>query len=42
MSTIPDAIIAAMALTRNAKLYTFNTRHFEIVEGLDTAAPYVR
>lgn len=32
--SIPDAIIAATALTHNLVLVTFNQTHFEIVSGL--------
>lgn len=40
--SIPDYLIAAMALARSARLYTFNSRHFSNVPGLDVQAPYVR
>ncbi len=40
--TIPDALIAAMALTRAATLYTFNLKHFSPIRGLQVATPYVR
>jgi hypothetical protein len=39
---IPDCLIAATALSRNACLYTFNLKHFQIVPGLDVAQPYSR
>ena len=37
---IPDCLIAATALARNARLYTFNLKHFQVVPGLDVARPY--
>jgi len=40
--SIPDCLIAAMALTRSARLYTFNRKHFKIVAGLDVEEPYPR
>jgi tRNA(fMet)-specific endonuclease VapC len=39
---IPDCLIAASALTRNARLYTFNFKHFQVVPGLDVERPYPR
>lgn len=33
--SIPDCLIAAMALSRSALLYTFNLRHFQALPGLD-------
>ena len=39
---IPDCLIAAMALTRGARLYTFNMKHFQVVPGLDAQQPYPR
>ena len=39
---IPDSLVAAMALTRSATLYTFNLRHFRIIAGLDVQEPYAR
>jgi len=39
---IPDCLIAAMALSRSARLYTFNLKHYQIIEGLDAHAPYTR
>jgi hypothetical protein len=39
---IPDCLIAATALTRRARLYTFNFKHFQVVAGLDVAHPYSR
>jgi len=32
---IPDCLIAATALSRGARLYTFNLKHFRVVPGLD-------
>jgi tRNA(fMet)-specific endonuclease VapC len=40
--SIPDCLIAAMALARSARLYTFNLKHFQIVSGLDARQPYPR
>lgn len=37
-----DCLIAAMALARDARLLTFNLRHFGVVAGLEAARPYVR
>jgi tRNA(fMet)-specific endonuclease VapC len=39
---IPDALIAATALSRTARLYTFNLKHFQIIPGLDVQPPYQR
>ena len=39
---IPDCLIAAIALRRNIKLYSFNLRHFRALPGLNCAAPYER
>ncbi len=39
---IPDCLIAATALTRTARLYTFNVKHFQAVPGLDVQQPYRR
>lgn len=39
---IPDALIAATALSRTARLYTFNLKHFQIIPGLDVQQPYQR
>lgn len=40
--SIPDCLIAAMALARSVPLYSFNVRHFRIVSGLDVQEPYTR
>jgi tRNA(fMet)-specific endonuclease VapC len=40
--SIPDCLIAAMVLSRSARLYTFNLRHFRALPGLDAQAPYPR
>ena len=40
--SIPDCLIAAMALTRSARLYTFNLKHFQIISGLAVQVPYAR
>jgi predicted nucleic acid-binding protein len=39
---IPDCLIAAMALSRGVRLYTFNLKHFGVVPGLDAQRPYPR
>lgn len=39
---IADCLIAATALARAAKLYTFNLKHFQVVPGLDAQQPYPR
>ncbi|MGO9270567.1 MAG: type II toxin-antitoxin system VapC family toxin [Terriglobia bacterium] len=39
---IPDCLIAATALSRGARLYTFNLKHFRVVPGLDVQQPYGR
>jgi predicted nucleic acid-binding protein len=36
--SIPDYLIAAMALNRSARLYTFNAKHFGIIGDLDIQA----
>jgi predicted nucleic acid-binding protein len=40
--SIPDCLIAAMALHRETRLYTFNLKHFSAIPGLDVQAPYAR
>ena len=40
--SIPDCLIAAMTLSRSARLYTFNLRHFRAVPELAVEAPYAR
>jgi predicted nucleic acid-binding protein len=40
--SVPDCLVAAMAFTRSATLYTFNLRHFRIIPGLDVQEPYSR
>jgi len=39
---IPDCLVAATALARNARLYTFNLKHFQVVPGLNAERPYSR
>ena len=39
---IPDCLIAATALARSARLYTFNLKHFGVVPALDVQQPYGR
>ncbi|MGH9622537.1 MAG: type II toxin-antitoxin system VapC family toxin [Bryobacteraceae bacterium] len=40
--SIPDLLIAAVAISRKARLYTFNLKHFQVVDGLDAEPPYQR
>lgn len=40
--SIPDSLIAAMALSRSARLHTFNLKHFRSISQLDVQAPYFR
>ena len=40
--SIIDCFIAAQAISRKATLYTFNLKHFGVIEGLDACAPYQR
>jgi predicted nucleic acid-binding protein len=40
--SIPDCLIAAMALARGVRLYTFNLKHFQGLSGLDAQPPYSR
>jgi hypothetical protein len=40
--SIPDCLISAMSLTRNAKLFTFNTKHFQLIDGITIEQPYSR
>lgn len=39
---IPDCLIAAAALCRNATLHTFNLKHFQKIHGLQVTEPYSR
>jgi predicted nucleic acid-binding protein len=39
---IPDCLVAAMSLTRKARLYTFNLKHFQVISGIDVQEPYSR
>jgi predicted nucleic acid-binding protein len=39
---IPDCLVAAMALVRRARLYTFNSKHFRVIPGVDAQEPYSR
>jgi predicted nucleic acid-binding protein len=41
-SSIPDCLIAAMALQRSAMLYTFNTKHYRHIPELELQIPYTR
>jgi predicted nucleic acid-binding protein len=40
--SIPDYLIAAMALARATRLYSFNLKHFQVVPSLDVQEPYAR
>ncbi len=40
--SIPDCLIAAMALERSLRLYTFNLKHYHVISGLDVQEPYQR
>jgi predicted nucleic acid-binding protein len=39
---IPDCLVAAMALERSLRLYTFNLKHYRVITGLDAQEPYQR
>jgi hypothetical protein len=39
---IPDCLVAARSLTRKARLYTFNLKHFQVISGIDVQEPYSR
>ncbi len=40
--SIPDCLVAAMTLERSLRLYTFNSKHYRVVTGLDVQEPYQR
>jgi predicted nucleic acid-binding protein len=40
--SIPDGLIAPMTLSRGARLYTFNLKHFRAVPNLDVQVPHFR
>lgn len=40
--SIPDCLVAAMAINRGATLLTFNLKHFKVFAGLSFTAPYTR
>ena len=40
--SIPDCLVAAMALERSLSLYTFNVKHYRVVSGLNVQEPYQR
>ncbi len=40
--SIPDCLIAAMALKRSTRLYSFNLKHYGQIDDLDVKAPYER
>lgn len=37
-----DALISSCAVSHSATLYTFNSKHYQIVQGLVIEEPYVR
>ena len=39
---IPDCLIAATALVRGARLFSFNIKHFGVIPGLEVQQPYKR
>ena len=39
---IPDCLVAAMALVRQPRRYTFNSKHFRVIPGVDAHEPYSR
>ncbi len=39
---IPDCLVAAMVVQRDATLLTFNLKHYHMFPGLDIQEPYVR
>ncbi len=39
---IPDCLIAATALSRDATLLTFNLKYFQAIRGLSAEEPYSR
>ena len=39
---IGDCLIAAMALSRSAPIYTFNLKHYRLIKNLDIQEPYKR
>jgi len=40
--SIPDCIVAAIALERGMTLYTFNLKHYRMFPGLEVREPYTR
>lgn len=40
--SLPDFMIAAQAAARDMPLYTFNLKHFKVIDGLDARQPYPR
>lgn len=40
--SVPDCLIAAMSISRKARLYTFNRKHYQPIQGLDVLEPYSR
>ncbi len=40
--SIPDCIIAAQAMNHAVTLFSFNIKHFRVIQGLDVQQPYLR
>lgn len=40
--SIPDCLVAATAIEHSLRLYTFNTKHYRAIPGLDVQQPYER
>jgi len=40
--SIPDYLVASVALERSLRLYTFNIKHYAAIAGLDVQMPYTR
>jgi predicted nucleic acid-binding protein len=40
--SVPDCFVAAAAMHRGVRLYTFNVRRYRAVDGLDVRQPYDR
>ncbi|MBX3058650.1 MAG: PIN domain-containing protein [Anaerolineae bacterium] len=40
--SIPDCLIAAQTINQSAVLFSFNIKHFRVIQGLDVQQPYLR
>jgi predicted nucleic acid-binding protein len=40
--SIPDCLIASIAIERSLRLLTFNAKHYRAIRGLDVEEPYKR